>query len=310
MMQNAYFDADGICTVVADMEMTTPDGGSCKLVPRGTKASDIWLNGASIAPCRACDLVLPALLEQAQSDYTLTLPAGAVAIVDGVKQKGALVLSRRDERDYHIVIRGKMTGDYIVKVEGYATQRRQAYPPVGDQLAALWDGYDALYQAVPRPDGGNEAAAMRAKIAEVKSSIPSGATAPQPDLATVEQRLIAKLKAEAERRKMLAFSSGFSKSQEYVQKGKEVVASAALTAAVLNALTAASAAAQYPMAQAERTLTGEALATILARYRSGKAASDAELARLSAIEWKAAQAIRAATTAAAKQAAYAAIVWG
>lgn len=128
-------------------------------------------------------------------------------------------------------------------------------------------------------------------------------------LGTVQADLLAKVKFEAERRKMASFSAGNGKAQEYVQKGKEASTSATVLASVLNALTAANAAAQYPMAHAERTLTGETLSVVLARYRAGKASSDAELARLSAIEWKSVQAIKSASTAAAKQAAYAAINW-
>lgn len=54
----------------------------------------------------------------------------------------------------------------------------------------------------------------------------------------------------------------------------------------------------------------DTLANVLASYRAGKAASDAELARLSAIERKAVLAIKAVGTAAAKQAAFAGISWG
>jgi hypothetical protein len=140
---------------------------------------------------------------------------------------------------------------------------------------------------------------------EVAVAIAAAGTA----LTTVQAGLVAQVKTDAERRKMAAFSNGFGKSQEYVQKGKEAAASAGLLASVLNALTAASAAAQYPMANAERIMTGDTLANVLASYRAGKAASDAELARLSAIERKSVLAIKAATSAAAKQAAYAAINW-
>lgn len=80
-----------------------------------------------------------------------------------------------------------------------------------------------------------------------------------------------------------------------VAKGKEAAASSGVLAATFNALTASGAAAQYPMAQAERVLTGETLSAVLTRYRAGKASSDAEVAPPSAIEWKAVQAIKAAS---------------
>lgn len=129
------------------------------------------------------------------------------------------------------------------------------------------------------------------------------------DLTVIEGRLTSAVKKEGERRKMLSFSAGAGKAQEYVQKGKEAASSATLTAAVLNALSVVNAAAQYPIAHAERIITGETLYAVLARYRASKATSDAELARLSAIEWKAVQAIKAAATAAAKQAAFSSINW-
>lgn len=132
---------------------------------------------------------------------------------------------------------------------------------------------------------------------------------PAPEALPLEAKLIARVKSEAERRKLGPLSNGFGKAQEYALKAKEATASAGVVATVLNALTAANAAAQYPMAQAERLVTGETLAAVLARYRTAKAFSDAEVARLSAIEWKSVQAIKAATSAAAKQAAYAAINW-
>lgn len=45
--------------------------------------------------------------------------------------------------------------------DDYAKRRKEAYPPIGDQLDALWKG-------------GAEAEAMRAQILAVKSRFPKG----------------------------------------------------------------------------------------------------------------------------------------
>lgn len=129
------------------------------------------------------------------------------------------------------------------------------------------------------------------------------------DAAKVEAELVLEVKREANRRKMAVRSPGTAKEAEYRQKKAEGAASASLLPAVLNALTAANALAQYPAAMTERKLTGESLSSILARYRAAAAASDAEGYRLSAIEADAVAKIKAASTAAAKRAAYAAINW-
>lgn len=129
------------------------------------------------------------------------------------------------------------------------------------------------------------------------------------DPAKAEAKLLAALKAEAEKRKMAAVSPGGAKKLEYDDKAGEIIASSSVTAAALNSLTKPAAMAKYPSAATEQALTGEPLATILARYRAGAETSMPEIRRLSAIEQNATRQIRAATTAAGKRAAAAAINW-
>lgn len=127
--------------------------------------------------------------------------------------------------------------------------------------------------------------------------------------ALIEPGLVAAVKNEAERRKMMQRSAGEGKAAEYRGKRSEAMASASVTASVLNALSYADATKSYPFASAEAIATGDKLATVLARYLVAAQKSDAEVARLSAVEWRAKAAIKAATTATAKRAAYGSIDW-
>ncbi len=127
--------------------------------------------------------------------------------------------------------------------------------------------------------------------------------------AETEAMLIPLVKGTAATKKMMAMSPSTSKTEEYRLKAPEIAASANVAAAVLNALTAANAMLQYPAAATEQKLSGEPLATVLARFRAGAGGSNPEVNRLSAIEQVQCRRIQAATTAAAKRAVYDAIDW-
>lgn len=129
------------------------------------------------------------------------------------------------------------------------------------------------------------------------------------DPAKAEARLLAALKTEAERRKMVAVSPGGAKKLEYDDKASEIAASATIADTDLNSLSTPAAMERFPSAATEQALTGEPLATILARYRAGAETSMPEIRRLSAIEQDATRQIRSATTATGKRAAAAAINW-
>jgi hypothetical protein len=172
MMQHAYFDADGACLCVADMPMEVPPGGCSRLVPMGTEQQSICLVGDRIEAAVPCGLLIPDMLEVASSTLQIELPAGVVAIVDGTRQVEQLALDRRVEREFHIVFRGKMSGRRIVRVQSYAAQRREAYPAIGDQLDALWKGFEALSKAAATEAVSVEASAMLEQIEAVKASIP------------------------------------------------------------------------------------------------------------------------------------------
>lgn len=129
------------------------------------------------------------------------------------------------------------------------------------------------------------------------------------DPAKVQTMLVTKIKTTAATKKMAAMSPGTSKTEEYRQKGVEIAASAALTASILNTLTAANALAQYPAAYAESQLSGDPLATVLARFKQGATSSNPEINRLSAIEQVYVRRVKAAVTAADKRAAFNSINW-
>lgn len=129
------------------------------------------------------------------------------------------------------------------------------------------------------------------------------------DAARVEAQLVADVKTRAETEKMASITRGFGKSEEYKRKAGEAAASATVLAATLNALSKADALARFPAAWHEAQLSGEQLAVVLARYRARSAAALGVIDRMSAIEQVGVARIKAATTAATKRAAAAAISW-
>jgi hypothetical protein len=132
--------------------------------------------------------------------------------------------------------------------------------------------------------------------------------------AAVEAQLIALIKLEAERRKMLLASPGGYKKAEYAAKEREVAAWDALGTtpdailAAFGLLPAVQRATRFAYAMAAVDRFGGTPAAAIARFRAGITRS-ALIPRLAAEEEHACLAIRAATTVAAKRAAYAAVLW-
>ena len=131
-----------------------------------------------------------------------------------------------------------------------------------------------------------------------------------------EANLIDQVKTEAERRRMLVMSPGGSKKTVYSLKQSEVdswndLGSTVATAlAAFLGLSAIKQKRKFRFAMAEATFRGEANpAAAIARFAAGSDAANAEAARIEAIEQAGAAAIKAASTTAAKRAAYAAINW-
>ncbi|MBB3691446.1 hypothetical protein [Sphingomonas sp. BK580] len=147
------------------------------------------------------------------------------------------------------------------------------------------------------------------------------------DLATVEASLMALVKATNEANVRAIYSTNFGKQKKYSRKQQEVLdfrsLSGALGMPVTNALTATlssflpgfatlSAAQQkrkfrFSMAQAK--LRGVTIDVIIGEIEARLDTVEDQIAAWEAIELEAIRAIKAATTAAAKRAAYAAIDW-
>lgn len=134
--------------------------------------------------------------------------------------------------------------------------------------------------------------------------------------AEVEVTLVDQAKTEAERRRMLVMSPGGSKKTVYSIKQSEVDNWNDLGSTLTTSLTAflglpvIKQKRKFRFAMAEAAFRGEANpAAAIARFAAGSDAANTEAARIEAIEQAGVTAIKAATTIAAKRAAYAAINW-
>lgn len=134
--------------------------------------------------------------------------------------------------------------------------------------------------------------------------------------AEVDATLIDQTKTEGERRRMLVMSPGGSKKTVYSLKQSEVDNWNDLGSSIATSLTAflglpvIKQKRKFRFALAEAAFRGEPNpAAAIARFAAGSDAANAEAARIEAIEQAGVAAIKAATTIAAKRAAYAAINW-
>jgi hypothetical protein len=134
------------------------------------------------------------------------------------------------------------------------------------------------------------------------------------DAAKVEAMLIGKVKTKAADMKTVPLSTYPFKDSEYAEKRNEVILWDSLggtVAAILmafDALPAGRRATRFAHTLASSAIFGDKPADAIERFRSGIAKS-VMAPSVSAIEEKACVTIRAAKTAAAKRAAYAAINW-
>jgi hypothetical protein len=134
-----------------------------------------------------------------------------------------------------------------------------------------------------------------------------------------EAALIRKVKADASSRKMKVLTTGTAKSKIYAAKQAEVTAfyaaggatqSVSAALAMINNMSALERDRRYRYALVSAKLRGETtIQKAIERFNAGALFSDKEVARIEAIEELGCERIRAATTAAAKRAAFAAINW-
>lgn len=148
------------------------------------------------------------------------------------------------------------------------------------------------------------------------------------DAAKVEALLIAKVKADNEARVRSIYSTNYGKQKKYSRKQQEVLdfrtlpgtaglavanaLTATLTAFVpgFATLTAAQQAKKFRFAMAEAAARGVSVATVIGWYEAAIDAKEQQVANWEAVEMKAIADLKAASTAAAKRAVYAAIIWG
>jgi hypothetical protein len=109
-------------------------------------------------------------------------------------------------------------------------------------------------------------------------------------------RFEAAIDAQREAQRAAVMTQGVGQSYAYAQKAAEVADYRNLLAAVLAALATPQRAARFPFAMAEADATGDSLATVIARFETGIAASRVKIARVEALATKAKRAVRAAAT--------------
>ena len=86
-------------------------------------------------------------------------------IEQAIRQLNPSIVTMRGDVAYdaneQVVSYDLSAAEALVAAEAYKEQRASEYPPIGDQLDALWKG-------------GEEAAAMLAKVQAVKAKYPKG----------------------------------------------------------------------------------------------------------------------------------------
>ncbi len=123
------------------------------------------------------------------------------------------------------------------------------------------------------------------------------------DAALLTEELLAKIDAEREVEAMKLITRGTGKAREYDNKAKEVADYRSLATTLLNTLSLIQKRKRFPFIMAESELRAETMEATVTRWETGMAASLPALAKLAAKTHVAKDAVKAATTVAAKQAA-------
>jgi hypothetical protein len=128
-------------------------------------------------------------------------------------------------------------------------------------------------------------------------------------LAQLEATLLDQIDDRRETLMMTVMTPGGAKKTEYAEKAGEVRDYRNTLGSVIASLSLVSQRARFPWAMAETDQTKETLAVVIARFEAGATASRTPAARYAAIAQVAKRAIKAATTPAAKRAAFDAVKW-
>lgn len=145
------------------------------------------------------------------------------------------------------------------------------------------------------------------------------------DPAKIEALLIAQVKADNEARVKAVYSQNYGKQKKYSRKQQEVLDFRAIPATLVgvtalvapltsfvsgfNAMTAEARGKKFRFAMTEAKLRGVSIDTVIARFETTIETIEQQVANWEAIEQKAILDLKAAATAAAKRAVYAAVNW-
>ena len=152
MTRFGYFNEYGDCLHVIEAE-DVPEGGI--EVPDDTVPSDIWRNPKTgqILAREVCPPLFADSYDVGE-EIDFSVPAGAVALVNGEKVKDVLSFDTPQKVALHVV--GRFHLIKVIQIMSYAERRAAAYPPIEAQL-------DLLY---------HDPEAWRAAIAAVKAQFP------------------------------------------------------------------------------------------------------------------------------------------
>lgn len=140
----AFFDRDGVCLAVSAGAAGNILYVKAIFVPQGTQPSDVYWDGGNVArKTKETTLKLPNTVKLGDPAISIPLPAGVIALVNGVRQRGQLILPTSEVKTFMIDIRGAEVGQFVVAVQSFEEQRKGEYPAIADQLDMLYHlGYD------------------------------------------------------------------------------------------------------------------------------------------------------------------------
>lgn len=147
MTFNAYFDADGVCVGINNLNAPlsqVPNAVAMAAVSEDSEPSKLYYSGSSGAQVsQPYSFTIPETLNVDTGYVSIPLPPKTIAIVNGVVMRSVMQLDTSVLGPMFVSIRGAQYGDIAVRVVDYAAKRVAEYPSLADQLDALWKGGDA-----------------------------------------------------------------------------------------------------------------------------------------------------------------------
>lgn len=159
-MRIGYFDTDGVCIKIIDGQGSIDAAYSASVKP-GLLPHHVYYDTKTGKAKKARETVLkiPDIVSIG-SKIEVKLPDHCVAIVNGERVSGSVVLDTSKPSVIMIDVRGKVYGNHVVKVDGYAESRARAYMSVEDQLDMIYhhgidawrEHVDAVKKTYPKPE--------------------------------------------------------------------------------------------------------------------------------------------------------------